>query len=198
MAVFQCFLNVISYKIKILKKMNYKLIKNIVFSCFFLIFLNSCGKDFFKYSSSKDNPVRGLERAKKNVAEGKGVSLNKIRRSKTTYEFSTSNPLWRASLDILDFIPMSTVDYSGGTIVSDWYTDGTQNDESIKITLRFLSNEIQAGSLKVVVHKKKCSVNQNCSISLIDNSILVDELQRSILRRAALIQKEQSENKKKK
>ena len=92
---------------------------------------------------------------------------------------------------------MSTVDYSGGTIVSDWYTDGTQNDESIKITLRFLSNEIQAGSLKVVVHKKKCSVNQNCSISLIDNSILVDELQRSILRRAALIQKEQSENKKK-
>ena len=81
-------------------------------------------KGFFKYSSSKDNPVRGLERAKKNVAEGKGVSLNKIRRSKTTYEFSTSNPLWRASLDILDFIPMSTVDYSGGTIVSDWYTDG--------------------------------------------------------------------------
>ena len=178
--------------------MNYNIIKNIVFFYFFFIFLNSCGKDFFKYSSSKDNPVRGIERAKKNVSEGRGVSLNKMRKSKTTYEFSTSNPLWRASLDILDFIPMSTVDYSGGTIVSDWYTDGTQDDESIKITLRFLSNEIQAGSLKVVVHKKKCSVNQNCSISLIDNSILVDELQRSILRRAALIQKEQSENKKKK
>ena len=80
--------------------MNYKLIKNIVFSCFFLIFLNSCGKDFFKYSSSKDNPVRGLDRAKKNVAEGRGISLNKIRKSKTTYEFSTSNPLWRASLDL--------------------------------------------------------------------------------------------------
>lgn len=178
--------------------MNNFLFKNILFSCVFLIFFTSCGKDFFKYSSAKDNPVRGIDRAKKNVSEGKGVSLGGLRKSNTTYEFSTSNPLWRASLDILDFIPMSTVDYSGGTIVSDWYNDGSQNNESIKITLRFLSNEVEAGSLKVVVHKKNCSTNQNCKINLINNSILINELQRSILRRAAVIQKEQAKNKKKK
>ncbi len=31
--------------------------------------------------------------------------------------------LWRASLEILDFIPLTTVDYSGGIIITDWYND---------------------------------------------------------------------------
>lgn len=173
-----------------------KTLKKILFFSFFLIFLTSCGKDFFKYSSAKDNPVRGLDRAKKNVEEGRGVTLGTLGKGRgTTYEFSTSNPLWRASLDILDFIPMATVDYSGGTIVSDWYTDGSQKNESIKITVRFLSNEIRSDSLKVVVHKKDCSINQTCSVNLIKDSILVSELQSSILRKAAQIEIEQRKKK---
>ena len=170
-----------------------KSLNKLIFFCISIVFLTSCGKDFFKYSPVKDNPVKGRERAKKNVAEGRGVSLGGLTKGRgtTTYEFSTSNPLWRASLDILDFIPMSTVDYSGGTIVSDWYSDGSQNDESIKITVRFLSNEIRSDSLKVVVHKKKCSINQTCKINLVENSILVSELQSSILRKAAQIEVEQ-------
>ena len=162
----------------------------------FLVFLSSCGKDFFKYSPAKDNPIKGKERARKNVEEGRGVSLGGLGGNRrTTYEFSTSNPLWRASLDILDFIPMATVDYSGGTIISDWYNDGSKEDEAIKITIRFLSNEVRTESLKVVVHKKKCSISQTCKINLVKNSILVDELQSSILRKAAQIQVEQRKKK---
>ena len=48
--------------------------------------------------------------------------MNILGGSKTTYEFSTSNPMWRASLEVLDFIPLSTVDYSGGMIITDWYS----------------------------------------------------------------------------
>jgi|TARA_B100001063_G_C16510216_1_gene426409 hypothetical protein len=174
-----------------------KTLKNLLFYSIFLVFLSSCGKDFFKYSPAKENPVKGKERAKKNVAEGRGVNLGGLTgRGKTTYEFSTSNPLWRASLDILDFIPMSTVDYSGGTIISDWYSDGSRNDESVKITVRFLSNEIRSESLKVVIHQKKCSTNQACKINLVSNSILIDELQSSILRKAAQIDAEQRKKKK--
>ena len=172
-----------------------KLSKNILLIAFLTIFLTACGKDFFKYSSAKDNPTRGLERAKKNVSEGRGVSLGGLAKSRsTTYEFSTSNPLWRASLDILDFMPMATIDYSGGAIVSDWYNDGS-NNESIKITIRFLSNEVRSDSLKVVVHKKSCSTNQTCKINRVQNSILVEELQGSILRRAAKIKVEQRKKK---
>ena len=172
-------------------------LKSLFFSIILVIFLSSCGKDFFKYSSAKDNPIRGIERAKKNVKEGRGVSLGNLRKGKgTTYEFSTSNPLWRASLEILDFIPMTTVDYSGGTIISDWYTDGPQNNDSIKITLRFLSNEIRSDSLKVILHKKKCTVNQTCAIRLVKQSLLIDELHSSILRKAAQIEIEQKRKKK--
>ena len=86
-----------------------------------------------------------------------GVSLKGAlggRRS-TNYEFSTSNPLWRASLEIIDFMPLATVDYSGGIIITDWYSDTANSDESIKITVRFLSNTVQSNSLKIIVHNKK-------------------------------------------
>ena len=85
-------------------------------------------------------------KARKNIEEGKGVSISGLikRRggSATNYEFSTSNPMWRASLEILDFLPLSTVDYSGGMIITDWYSE-SNSDESIKITIRFLSNEVR-------------------------------------------------------
>ena len=93
---------------------------------------------------------------------------------------------------------MATIDYSGGTIVSDWYTDGTEKNEAIKITVRFLSNEIRSDSLKIIIHKKICAANQVCNVDLVNNSVLVDELQSTILRKAALIDKEQQKNKRKK
>ena len=84
----------------------------------------------------------------------------------TNYEFSTSNPMWRASLEILDFLPLSTVDYSGGMIITDWYSE-SNSDESIKITIRFLSNEVRSDNLKIIVHKKKmCECNKLCSNSI--------------------------------
>ena len=65
--------------------------------------------------------------------------------------------MWRASLETLDFLPLTTVDYSGGMIITDWYSDDTNNLKSIKITVRFLSNEIRTDSLKIIVHQKNCS-----------------------------------------
>ena len=194
-------IKIIQYNPYIFIIMNFKKLLNIFFLLFLSLLITSCSRDFFKFTSAKDSPVKGIDRAKKNVEEGRGVKLGGLvgggNRS-TTYEFSTSNPLWRASLDTLDFIPMTTVDYSGGTIVSDWYNDGSQKNESIKITLRFLSNEIRSDSLKIVVHKKTCSVNQICEVDLINNSILVSELQSTILKKAVSIEKEQRANKAKK
>ena len=164
-----------------------------------ILFLTSCG-NFFKYSSAKDNPTKGTDRAKKNIEEGKGISIGGLARrgGGTSYEFSTSNPMWRASLEILDFLPMSTVDYSGGIIISDWYTDNTSsNQDSIKITIRFLSNEIRSDSLKIIIHKKKCPSQTSCSINLLNKSTISDELRSSIIRKASLIEKT-SNNKKKK
>ena len=165
---------------------------------FTLVLTNSCGvPDFAKPSKvSRDTPIGAKERARKNVEEGRGVSLKGlVSGSKSTnYEFSTSNPLWRASLEIIDFMPLSTVDYSGGIIITDWYSDGQNFDESIKITVRFLSNEVRSDSVKIIVHNKKCKTNQTCAVNEIDSNIKF-ELQSSILRKAALFEKELKKSK---
>ena len=94
----------------------------------------------------------------------------------------------KVSLELLDFLPLSTVDYSGGVIISDWYSDNS--NESIKISVRFLSNEVRSDSLKIIVHKKKCSSSQNCTTTLQKNSKIIDELRRSILSKADTFEKE--------
>ena len=160
---------------------------------YFFIFslLVSCGKGFFKKVDTRKVPISGPERAKKNVREGRGVVLKNMIGGKgsTNYEFSTSNPMWRATLDILDFLPLSTVDYSGGVIISEWYTDDSNKNQALKITVRFLSNEVQTNSLKITVHRKKCSVNQTCNVELFKSRIQ-EELVASILREAAILQKQ--------
>lgn len=165
-----------------------KLFTKIILFSFLSLILYSCGGGFFKKVDTRKVPVSGLERAKKNVAEGRGVSLKGLRGSgKTNYEFSTSNPLWRASLEILDFLPLATVDYSGGLIISDWYSDSTDLKNSIKITVRFLTNEIQTNSVKVIVHKKFCNTQNSCTTKLITSKIS-EELTKSILTKAAELQ----------
>ena len=156
-----------------------------------LIFpLSSCGKKIFKKVDAQKTPINALERAKKNVSEGRGISLKGLRGNKnTTYQFSTSNPMWRATLETLDFLPLSNVDYSGGMIITDWYNDSESRDESIKITVRFLSNEIQSNSLKIIIHKKECTANNNCTVKKIESKI-EEELTRTILSKAASIKKE--------
>ena len=74
-------------------------------------------------------------------------------------------------LEIIDFMPLSTVDYSGGIIITDWYSDSSNPEDSIKITVRFLSNEIQSNSIKIIVHNKKCRIDENCTIREIDSKI---------------------------
>ena len=97
--------------------------------------------------------------------------------------------MWRATLEILDFLPLANVDYSGGIITTDWYNESTASDESIKITIRFLTNEIRADGLKIIVHKKKCNVQQNCSVKKI-TSTLENELRVAILKKAVLFDKD--------
>jgi len=114
----------------------------------------------------------------------------------TSYQFASSNPMWRATLEILDFLPLANVDYSGGIITTDWYNEGTSIDESIKITVRFLTNEIRSDGLRIIVHKKRCNVEQSCKISKI-SSTLEQELQVAILKKAMIFEKEYNKNKKK-
>ena len=166
--------------------------------------ITSCGvgkklKSIHKPVDLRNEPLDPDERAKRNIREGRGLSLGNLGKKSTTYEFSTSNPMWRASLEVLDFIPLTTVDYSGGMIITDWYSEGVNsNEDSLKITVRFLSNEIRSDSIKIVVHKKNCKNMNNCNISLLPNSSKINsELRSVILKKATLFEKNSKDKKKK-
>ncbi len=160
-------------------------------------FLLSCG--IYKPVDARKVSPNSKERVKKNLEEGKGFSIGKAMsegRRGTSYEFASSNPMWRATLEILDFLPLSNVDYSGGIVTTDWYNEGTSLDESIKITVRFLTNEIRSDGIRIIVHKKRCNVEQRCKISKITSAI-EQELQVAILKKAVIYEREYNKNKKK-
>jgi hypothetical protein len=183
--------------LKIIIKFNQNLFFRTFFLIFLIFFVSNCSvPNFLKPSKvdSRTTPVNSKERGRQNVETGKGISLGGMVKSSrsTNYEFSTSNPLWRASLELIDFMPLATVDYSGGIIITDWYNDGIDAGESIKITLRFLSTEIRSDSVKIIIHRKKCKINENCKIDEIDSKIKF-ELQRSILTKASQFKADQKE-----
>ena len=161
-----------------------------------ILFLTSCG--IYKSVDQRTMPDTAKAKARKNIEEGKGINVGKMLGrggGKTTYEFSTSNPMWRASLETLDFLPLTTVDYSGGIIITDWYTDASSSTDAIKISIRFLANDIRSESLKVTVHKKTCLNNQNCKVSLLTDSKIKEKLHSTIIRKAAVLEKESKKKK---
>ena len=153
-----------------------------------LILLNSCG--IYKPVDARKVPPEVDLRVQKNIEEGRGLGgKNLFGGGSTNFEFATSNELWRATLEVLDFLPLANVDYAGGIIITDWYNEGTSNEESIKITIRFLSNEIRADAVSVLIYKKICKTANNCNISKIRSATLEEEIKLSILRKATLLEK---------
>ena len=136
-------------------------------------------------------------RVEKNMEEGRGFRVNDAFKSTGgVFEFASSNELWRASLDIIDFMPLTSVNYSGGIIITDWYSTDQSSNESIKISIRFLNNEIRADALDIKVFNKKCLTQTNCVISEKSGNITI-ELKEKILKTAAIYEKEKKEKKKK-
>ena len=167
--------------------------KSIIF-LLIALFLNSCGKNdtFLPGADAKKFPPDPKQRAKKNLEEGKGFRINdaiKGGRGATNFEFASSNELWRASLDVLDFMPLTSANYSGGIIITDWYSEQGNAEESIKITIRFLTNEVRSDAIDVDIFYKKCITTNNCKINKQDGQ-LKKEITRQILAKAAVYKKQ--------
>ncbi|MDA9042860.1 DUF3576 domain-containing protein [Candidatus Pelagibacter sp.] len=152
------------------------------------IFLNSCGGKL-PGADARKYPPNPEERVKKNMEEGRGFRLSEVGKNKGgTFEFASSNELWRASLDTIDFMPLASVNYSGGIIITDWYSTDIDN-ESIKISIRFLTNEVRSDALDIKVFNRKCEAQFNCVITEKSGN-LISELTNKILKTAAVYEKQ--------
>tara|TARA_B100001029_G_C14940457_1_gene382900 strand:+ start:195 stop:743 length:549 start_codon:yes stop_codon:yes gene_type:complete len=165
-----------------------KILTNLLGVFLLCLILSSCVPGGLKPGDARKMEMEGEKRARQNIEEGKGWSLSTANmRKKTTFEFSTSNPMWRATFDVIDFMPFVTVDYAGGMIITDWYTDSNTSNDSLKFTIRFLSNEIRADSLKIIIHKKTCKTQTNCIIKKIASAKLEDTIRSDIIKKAAIL-----------
>ena len=165
----------------------------------FIIFFNLSGCGLYKKTDARKVPVNVNERVKKNVEEGRGIRFGRnTNNSGGTFDFASSNELWRATVDTLDFVTLVNASYSGGIIITDWFNEGKKNSSSntreLKITIKFLSNEIRSDSLEVILHEKICETEKNnCSTSLIQNEV-AGEIKLAILKKAAFLEKNRIEN----
>ena len=172
---------------------------NITILIISLISLSACEALKYRKTDAREFPPDPKERVKKNIEEGRGFRImGGVKDKGTSYSFSTSNPLWRATLDTLDFMPLVSANYSGGIVVTDWYSENNSPEESIKISVRFLTNEIRSDALDINVFYKQCSSDlTRCRVDQ-RNDELASELALSILKKASKYEKEKIDKNKKK
>ena len=175
---------------------SFKKLKITLFLIISSTLLISCGGKLPGADARKYDPDP-KKRVAKNIEEGRGFKLiDTMNKDSGVFEFASSNELWRASLDIIDFMPLASVNYSGGIIVTDWYSTDQTSNESIKISIRFLSNEIRSDALDIKVFNRKCIELSNCVISEKTGNI-VPELKEKILKTAAIYENEKKDKDKK-
>ena len=168
--------------------MKTNLIKFITLIFFTTFLLNSCG--LYKRSDVKDNPVNVNDRVKKNIQEGRGIRFGRGATRGGDFDFASSNPLWRGAIDVMDFVPLTNASYSGGIIITEWFSsenNSENNNRELKITVRFMSNEIRADGIDVSIHERICSStnSSSCSIKKV-KSKLEGEIKLAILKKAAI------------
>ena len=145
--------------------------KSLILLIFFAIFAcSSDDKQKEEQSILKKKRVNPNAEARAREFADKNPIFNKNKKNtNSTYDFGTSNPLWRATLKTLDFIPLNNVDYAGGVIISDWYGNEGENSTQIKIKIQFLSDQLSVSSIEINGHKKICAQNK-CSIQKTDEN----------------------------
>ena len=140
-----------------------------------LLFIQSaCGPLAYKKTDARKVSADPKKRVEKNMTEGRGFRLSdQLGGNSTTYSFASSNPLWKATLDVLDFMPLVSANYSGGIVITDWYSEKDNPSQSVKITVKFLTNEIRSDALDIDIFIKECSQNSfNCSIDKKKNAFV--------------------------
>ena len=150
--------------------------------------LASCGPFRYERADVKDSPINDADMRKRNIEQGRGFTIPIGKNSGGgNFSFANANELWRATLDVLDFTPLSNVDYGGGIIITDWYSNENDLDQSIKISVQFLSDEIRADGLLVKIYQKKCNSQTNCAVQTLESD-LNQEIKLAILKKASQMQ----------
>ena len=162
--------------------------KIVKISIFLLVFLHITQCGLYRKTDAREVPTNAKDRMAKNIEEGRSIKFGNLGGRKSgIFEFASSNEMWRATIEILDFVPLTSADYGGGIIITDWYNDTDKKNESIKIMVQFLSNEVRADGLKVIVYNRICNDGSliDCQTD-VNESTVSEEIKLAILKKASI------------
>ena len=146
---------------------------------------------------TEPNPEK---KAREFADKGGGIfgDINKMGKGSggNSFEFASSNVLWRATLKSLDFLPLLNADYTGGIIIYDWYSQTNNPKEQIKISVQFLNSDLRSDSIKITAHKKICETVERCSNSTLDQNFATS-IKDSIIASARTLKIEEAKKEKK-
>ena len=160
-----------------------------------ILILLGCSKEGTVEERQYEPDLKKRQEQARDKAGGIFGTLDRGKQS-NTFEFSTSNVLWRATLKSLDFLPLLNADYSGGIIVYDWYSQANNPKEQIKISIQFLNNELRSDSVKIIAHKKICETSDRCSNSTMDQNF-ANSIKENIIASARALKIEEAKKEKK-
>ena len=147
-----------------------------------LALLFSCSKN---ENQSKEIFEPNVDKRAREAVEKGGITIFGNRTGLggggSNVKFANANVMWKATLQAMEEIPLAQIDYSGGIIITDWYGNNNNSEKSkqIKITVRFLSDELSSSSLQIINHQKICEQDK-CTTTLGGN-LLNDEIKEKII-----------------
>jgi hypothetical protein len=103
--------------------------------------------------------------------------------SGTMTTIGVNSYLWRATLDTLAFMPLSSADPYGGVITTEWYANPEKPDERFKCTVYILDTRLRADALNVTVYKQVRDAGGGWSDATASDQTAID-IENAILTRA--------------
>ena len=145
------------------------------------VLLSACSSDFIeeerKTESYEDRKYRGMGKA---MGEDVFVFGGARKRNAEDGVLGVNSHLWRASLDVLSFMPITSADPFGGVILTDWYSPHGTDNERFKVNVYILDRQLRSDGIKVSIfrqvrqgqHWKDIPVDQEMMTNM-ENTILI-------------------------
>lgn len=148
--------------------------------------LSACGTSKGVRAQGDNNSARGVFYTQ---TPGEGVNMgglfgkNRSAADAGQNGIGVNSYLWRATLDTLSFMPLTSADPWGGVIITDWFSNPEKPDERFKATVYILDTRLRADALNVTVYKQIRDGSGGWADSAVSAQTETD-LENSILTRA--------------
>jgi hypothetical protein len=112
-----------------------------------------------------------------------GIDLFGNKANQSAGGIGVNSFLWRASLDTISFMPLTSADPFGGVIITDWYSPSSSPNERFKLNVFIMGKALRADGIKISAFRQVKSADGSwVDASVSENT--ASDLENTVLTRA--------------